>query len=193
MEITVGLFLVLFVIAFVCEFIDSSLGMGYGTILSPLLIIMGFDPLVAVPAILLSQAFGGFTAAVFHHQFENASFSPRSRDFKIVFVISSFGLVATVAAALMALHISQFGLLIAERLDHWVLSGVGMIVVRELTARLPGGDVSVWLLCGLALYGFYRVAERQFMRVESSPGDDMRIALIERPLGAAGAEGAYAR
>jgi hypothetical protein len=94
---------------------------------------------------------------------------------------------------LMALHIAQFGLLITEKLDHWVLSGVGMITVRELAARLPGGGVSIWVLCGIALYGIYRVAERQFMRVESNPGDDMRIALIERPLGAAGAEGAYAK
>ncbi len=94
---------------------------------------------------------------------------------------------------LMVLHISQFGLLIADRLDHWVLSGFGMIAVRELSAWLPGGAVSVWVLCGAVLYAFYRMAERQFLQVESNPGDDMRIALIERPLGAAGAEGAYAK
>ena len=62
MEITVGMFVMLTAFAFVCEYIDSAIGMGYGTILSPLLIIMGFDPLVAVPAILLSQAFGGLSA-----------------------------------------------------------------------------------------------------------------------------------
>ena len=38
--------------AFVCEMIDSSLGMLYGTILSPVLTIVGFDPLVVVPSIL---------------------------------------------------------------------------------------------------------------------------------------------
>jgi len=106
-EITVGMFLLLFALAFVCEFIDSSLGMGYGTIMSPLLIILGFEPLIVIPAILLSQAFGGFTAAVFHHQFENASFKPGSRDLKIVMIISGFGFVATVAAALLALHIPK--------------------------------------------------------------------------------------
>jgi uncharacterized membrane protein YfcA len=105
MDITVGLFLLLFGLAFFCEFVDSAFGMGYGTILSPVLIIMGFDPLVAVPAILLSQAFGGFIAAVFHHQFENVSFSGGSRDLKIVFIISSFGVIATIGAALIALHI----------------------------------------------------------------------------------------
>lgn len=52
--------------AFVCEFIDSSLGMMYGTILSLVLILAGFDPLLAVPSILLSQATWRFSASVFH-------------------------------------------------------------------------------------------------------------------------------
>jgi len=40
-------------LAFVCEFIDSSLGMGYGTSLTPILLLMGFHPLQVVPAVLL--------------------------------------------------------------------------------------------------------------------------------------------
>ena len=107
MEITVGLFLALIALAFVCEFIDSSLGMGYGTILAPVLIILGFDPLVAIPALLLSQAFGGFAASIFHHQFENVSFRPDSRDLKIVFIISGFGIIATIIAALIAINIPK--------------------------------------------------------------------------------------
>lgn len=107
MEITVGTFLLLFGLAFFCEFIDSSLGMGYGTILSPVLIIMGFDPLVAIPALLLSQAFGGFTAAIFHHQFENADFSKGTRDLKIVFTVTSLGMIATILAACIALNIPR--------------------------------------------------------------------------------------
>ena len=95
--------------------------------------------------------------------------------------------------ALMVLHVSQFGALITENLDHWVLSGTSMIAIRAAAERLPGGSVAVWVLCGLVFYGLYRIAERRFLRVESSPGDDMRIALIERPIGAAGQEGAYAR
>jgi uncharacterized membrane protein YfcA len=107
MEIAVGMFLFLLVLAFVCEFIDSSLGMGYGTILAPFLIIIGFDPLVAIPAVLLSQAFGGLSASVFHHQFENVSFRYDSRDLKIVFIISGFGIIATVFAALISISIPR--------------------------------------------------------------------------------------
>jgi hypothetical protein len=94
---------------------------------------------------------------------------------------------------LMALHISQFAALFTDLLDHWVLSGTSMIVIREMAERLPGGAFTVWLLCGLAFYGFYRAAEFRFQRVESLPGDDMRIALIQRPIGGAVEDGAYAK
>ncbi len=32
-------------LAFLCEFIDSSMGMGFGTILSPVLLLLGFEAL----------------------------------------------------------------------------------------------------------------------------------------------------
>jgi uncharacterized membrane protein YfcA len=105
--ITVEVFILLFVMAFICEFIDSSLGMGYGTILSPVLIIMGFDPVMAVSAILISQAMGGLTASIFHHQFENVSFSHDSNDLKIVISISGFGILATIFAACVGLVVPK--------------------------------------------------------------------------------------
>ena len=55
--------IIILFVAFMCEFLDSSLGMGYGTILSPFLIIAGFDPLLVVPSTLISQALAGLSAA----------------------------------------------------------------------------------------------------------------------------------
>jgi hypothetical protein len=97
-------------------------------------------------------------------------------------------------AVLMALHVSQFIALLDEVLDHWVLAGSSMIVIRSLSERLPGGSSTVWVLSLLSLYGIYRMAESRFVRVESLPGDDLRVTLIERPIGASATEdGAYAR
>jgi hypothetical protein len=104
-EITTQTFLMLLALAFACEFIDSAAGMGYGTILTPLLIAMGFAPHAAVPAVLISQAFGGFAAAVFHHRFENVSFARDSRDLKVVLVISTLGIAATIAGALVSVNL----------------------------------------------------------------------------------------
>ena len=50
-----GLFITITVIAFFCEMVDSTLGMGYGTTLTPLLLVMGFEPLEIVPAVLFSE------------------------------------------------------------------------------------------------------------------------------------------
>ncbi len=107
MEITVGLFLMLLGFAFICEYCDSSMGMGYGTILTPALILIGLSPTVVVPAVLLSQAFGGLTASLLHHELKNVSFTPESKDFKLVLIISGFGILATVFAAIIALNIPQ--------------------------------------------------------------------------------------
>jgi len=95
--------------ALVCEWIDSSLGMGYGTILTPSLLLAGFSPLEIVPAVLITQAFGGFSAAVFHHHQGNANFSfkSKSEDMKTVLAITSLGIVAVIVAAMIGTIISK--------------------------------------------------------------------------------------
>lgn len=116
---------------FVCEFIDASMGMMYGTILSPVLIIAGFEPVLVVPSILLSQALGGFTASIFHHRLRNINLALKTinpkiiakklselgyiesfkrgttKDLKVSFCIVSLGIVATIIAALMAISIPK--------------------------------------------------------------------------------------
>jgi len=94
-------------LAFGCEYLDATLGMGYGTILSPLLIIMGLDPLLLVPSILISQALGGLTAALFHHRFENVDLCWRSRDTKIAVVLVLAGILATVVGVYVAVNLSK--------------------------------------------------------------------------------------
>ena len=107
MEITVGLFLLIVLAAAGCELLDCSLGMGYGTVLSPVLLIAGFEPLAVIPAVLLSQAFGGLSASAFHHQYRNVDFSWNSKDLRLFFVIAGFGLVAVVFAAVTSLNIPK--------------------------------------------------------------------------------------
>jgi len=132
MEITVGLFLLFLSIAFICEFIDSSLGMGYGTILTPTLLIFGFSPLVVVPSILLSQAFGGLTASVFHQQFKNVSFKRNSNDFKSFMLISGFGILATVLAALISINIPKIAL---KTYIGLLVLFMGIIILRNRSFR----------------------------------------------------------
>lgn len=77
--VSLGIFLVL--IALFCEYIDSALGGGYGTILVPLLLIFGFDNEVIVPTVLFTEIWSGFFSAVLHHFVGNANFEAKI-DFK---------------------------------------------------------------------------------------------------------------
>jgi hypothetical protein len=105
--ITLGDFLLLFFLAFICEFIDSGFGMGYGTILTPLMLILGYSPAITVPAILLSQAFGGFSASIFHHRFENSSWKRDSDDLKTGSIIAVTGVVATIFAVFIGISLPK--------------------------------------------------------------------------------------
>lgn len=79
--------------AFVFEYSDSSLGMGYGTSLTPILLIMGFGLLEIVPALLLSEFVTGLTGGFFHHRFGNVDLRLKSIDLKITVVLAVCSLV----------------------------------------------------------------------------------------------------
>jgi hypothetical protein len=96
------------ILAFVCEYIDSSIGMGYGTTLTPLLLILGYHPLQVVPAILLSELVTGFGAAFFHHRFKNANFKMGTIDSRIAFVMGGCSILGTLAAVHVALNMPRF-------------------------------------------------------------------------------------
>jgi uncharacterized membrane protein YfcA len=50
---------------------DASIGMGYGTTLTPILLIVGFPPLEVVPAVLLGQLVGGTVGGLAYHRLGN--------------------------------------------------------------------------------------------------------------------------
>lgn len=107
METSNILFSIITITAFLCEIIDAGIGMGYGTILSPLLLILGYNPIVSVPAVLISQAFGGSIASYFHNKEKNVSFERHSKDLNIALIISILGVSATIFAAFISLNISK--------------------------------------------------------------------------------------
>ena len=81
--------------------------MGYGTILGPLLIIIGFEPLIVIPSILISQALASLSASVFHHKYKNVRVHRNVRDGKITFIIIIAGLVATIIAVIFAIRLPK--------------------------------------------------------------------------------------
>ena len=97
------MFILVGIIAFISEYLDSGLGMGYGTALAPILIIIGFHPLKVVPAILISQLITDIAACISHHKLHNVNLEIKSKDFRIALIlgmISSVGVIMAVAIAL---------------------------------------------------------------------------------------------
>lgn len=105
-EIGIGIGLALALAAFLLEYIDATLGMGYGTTITPILILFGFEPLAVVPAVLLSQLLAGMSASFFHHRFENVNFSWGKSDLKVMLVLSLGGVAGAIAAVFLALNLS---------------------------------------------------------------------------------------
>ncbi len=81
-ELALGIGVVITIIAFLTEYMDSTLGMGYGTTLTPLLLLFGFEPMQIVPAILLSELVTGMLAGFTHHSAGNVDFRPKTMNIK---------------------------------------------------------------------------------------------------------------
>jgi uncharacterized membrane protein YfcA len=87
---------IIIALTFLCEYMDSTLGMGYGTTLTPLLLLLGFNPMQIVPSILLSQLICGLLGAFFHHREGNVNLKPSTREiFRITNMLSPLGYIAT--------------------------------------------------------------------------------------------------
>lgn len=131
------------VFAFSCEYMDSTLGMGYGTTLTPVLLLFGYSPIQVVPAVLLSELITGVLAGFFHHREGNVNVKPETTDFsliahqlralgyiesmrrglplhlKVALLLTICSFVGTVAAVFIAVNIPKF----------WVKLYIGCLVL----------------------------------------------------------------
>ena len=142
-ELSLGFIAGLIILAFICEYMDSTLGMGFGTTLTPLLLIMGYEPLQVIPAVLISELFSGLSAGIFHHKEGNVDFKPKiirlpdiidelktlgyiktlRKDIplhlKVALLLATCSIVGTVSAVFIAINIPKF----------WVKLYIGLLVL----------------------------------------------------------------
>ncbi|MCE7742406.1 MAG: sulfite exporter TauE/SafE family protein [Candidatus Heimdallarchaeota archaeon] len=80
---TLSIYILFAFIALVCEYVDSALGGGYGTLLVPLLmIIFNVPKALIVPAVLFTEFISGFSSAYLHHRMGNANFELKRKNNK---------------------------------------------------------------------------------------------------------------
>ncbi|MBN2095869.1 sulfite exporter TauE/SafE family protein [Candidatus Peregrinibacteria bacterium] len=102
---TLSLIIVVILAAFILEFFDASAGMGYGS-LTPILLLMGFPPLEAISAVILTSAVLSLFAGYLHHDFDNIDFLLK-KNIKILSILISFGIMAIIIGAAMAISIPE--------------------------------------------------------------------------------------
>ena len=106
------LIIILISFAFGCAFVDCAFGMGYGTLMSPILLILGFAVSAIVPVLLLSQMIIGVSACISHHKLKNANFkSARSKDTKTALIFTFFGGIAMTFAVLIVISVPNIFLM----------------------------------------------------------------------------------
>jgi len=144
MEMTVALFIAVALIAFALQYMSLSLGLGYGTALTPVLLIIGFSPLQVVPAVLLSQFAGGIIGGVAHHRVKNVNldfrpddklikdrlrglgYLPKSPDAKVVFILAICGVIGALVGVFSAVNVPKVAL---ETYIGVMVLGIGIIIL----------------------------------------------------------------
>ncbi|MFC1894832.1 sulfite exporter TauE/SafE family protein [Candidatus Dependentiae bacterium] len=134
-------FFLIIILSFLMELIDSSLGMGYGTILSPLfIIIFEYQPEIVIPSILLSQAISGTIAGIFHNKYKNVSFKIHNKtwvenikygftkELRFVLLISITGGCFTIVGATLTNYINP---IILKTYISILTIGIGIITITK--------------------------------------------------------------
>lgn len=126
-------------LAFISEYLDSGLGMGYGTALAPMLIILGYPPTQVVPAILISQLITDIATVIMHHRFSNVDFHFMTDDFKIAGVLGVLSSLGAVVSVILALRIPRLYLVIYIGL---LVTAMGvLILVKRKPSAFSWGKI----------------------------------------------------
>lgn len=127
----------------VCGYVDSTLGMGYGTTLSPILIAgFGYSPFEVVPSILFSQLIGGILGAIAHHRVGNVRLTPGERPFAVAMVLAACSIGGAFVAVKVATGIPEWTLkmLIAVIV---LAMGIMILLLRDYRRRFTWRKIAV--------------------------------------------------
>ncbi|MBD3220862.1 TSUP family transporter [bacterium] len=134
-----GLIWSVLLLALVFEFMDATAGMGFGTALTPILLVMGFDPLQIVPVVLIQQTVAGLVGAFLHREFQNVewSFKPLSETVRLCMIIAIAGSVLTLAATIGIYAVFDVPVLWIKLYVALLLLGMGAVSLVQARRERP--------------------------------------------------------
>lgn len=136
-------------LCFACELLDSSVGMGYGTTLTPVLLTFGYEPLQLVPTVLLSELLSGLAASFFHSRAGNVDFSRDSPHRRVAWVLSLASLLGVALGVYLALQVSGQTL---KLIIGFVILLAGVYIWIRIQHPLPYRRWRLILLAGVASF-----------------------------------------
>jgi uncharacterized membrane protein YfcA len=151
LELTAGLFVAVAVVSALFHYLSVSFGLGYGTAVTPVLLVMGFLPLQAVPAVLMAQLSGGLVGSLAHHRLGNVALATErpgnpgsgrlrvsnilgSVDSRVILMLAACGTVGVLAGVVAAVNLP---LVVQEIYIGVLVLGVGgnVLVYRARDGR----------------------------------------------------------
>ena len=107
--------------------------MGYGTTLTPVLMLFGFGPLAIVPCVLLSELITEVTAGLAHHKAGNVNFKRGSMHLRIAIVLATCSNIGATIAVFVALNIPKLWL---KTIISLIVLGMGVLILLTLNKDL---------------------------------------------------------
>jgi uncharacterized membrane protein YfcA len=134
------------------EYMDSAGGMGYGTALTPLMLMAGFDPKQIVPCVMITEAFTGLIAGMIHGEFENVEWKwrPMNETTKLVVIVALIGMACvgfSITAAYKILNVHKFWIKLYVTILLIVMGVCSLLTARTFKNYRPKW---MWLFAGLA-------------------------------------------
>lgn len=131
----------LFLITFILGVIDSALGQGYGTMGTPVLLLIGITSKTAIPLILFSQAILGVVSSFMHHKLKNVDLSNyKTADTKRFIIFGVTGLASVVVASILGASLPS---IIVRYYIGIMVTVVGFLIIINFKMNFAWFKVSI--------------------------------------------------
>ena len=134
------------------EYMDSAGGMGYGTALTPLMLMAGFDPRQVVPCVMITEMFTGLIAGMVHGEFDNVQwqFKPMNETTKLVVIVAIIGMACvgfSITAAYKIFSVHKFWIKLYVAVLLVVMGVCSLLTAKTFQTYRPKW---MWLFAGIA-------------------------------------------
>lgn len=97
----------LLLLSFGSGIIDLCLGMGFGFTITPIMLLLGYTPVEAVPSVLFSSFIGGVFSSFFNQMEKNVDFSWNSRPTRIALFTAGMGIIGSIVGVNLSFNLPE--------------------------------------------------------------------------------------